>query len=567
MKEYLEVCKPERKQDRTKLKQILPLSAQWDYASLFFIGLAFLMGWYVRMWPVLSSDFPLNDGGLFYVMIQDLQRSHYALPEFTAFNSLHIPFVYPPLAFYLTAALSDLAGWSVLDLLRILPAMISTFTVLAFYPLALNVLRSRAQAAIAVFAFAMLPRAFEWMIMGGGLTRSISLLFALLAMKNAHDLYREDSKKYILYTVLFASLTLLSHPETAWFLAFTICLFFLFNRRDFGGLKVSALVLSGTILLVSPWLITLVARYGMAPVLAGFASGQRNWLTLGPLLSLDLTAETFLDLMGVIGILGIFVSLAERRLLLPTWLLAIYFVAPRTAGVFAIVPFAMLVGKGLEGIVLEGFNEMARSISSKINASTPIAWEQRLLRSRSAKLVLGFFVIYTFSYTVAYPYVGTATLHPVSKEVRKAMSWVTSNTPEDSRFIVITSMADVWRDKVSEWFPALADRPSIATVQGYEWIPGQFFLQWSRYLALQDCARQSAECIEAWAKDFDMPFSHIFLAKGDDLETVLATKILSQSLLSSTNYEMIYESPEVAIFELRDVPASSENSRLIFGEQ
>ena len=139
------------------------------------------------------------------------------------------------------------------------------------------------------------------------------------------------------------------------------------------------------------------------------------------------------------------------------------------------------------------------------------------------------------------------------------MRWVSINTPKNSEFVVITSKEDVWQDRVSEWFPALADRPSIATVQGYEWIPDQFYFQWSRYLALQDCAKQNAGCLDKWAQDFDMPFSHIFLARGDDVKTMLAAKILKASLLSSTDYKMIYESSEVAIFEKRAALISSIN--------
>ena len=46
------------------------------------------------------------------------------------------------------------------------------------------------------------------------------------------------------------------------------------------------------------------------------------------------------------------------------------------------------------------------------------------------------------------------------------------NTPEDAVLAVVTG-GDYWEvDAVSEWFPAIADRRSAATVQGHEWLGG-----------------------------------------------------------------------------------------------
>lgn len=39
-----------------------------------------LLGFLVRLGFVLSGDFPLHDGGLFFQMVRDLQHAHYALP-------------------------------------------------------------------------------------------------------------------------------------------------------------------------------------------------------------------------------------------------------------------------------------------------------------------------------------------------------------------------------------------------------------------------------------------------------------------------------------------------------
>ncbi len=154
------------------------------------IGLGFL----VRFLHVtaLGQGFPLNDGGMFYAMVEDLRAAGYALPAETSYNGGDIPYVYPPFSFYVAAVLVDLGGWSLIDVFRFLPLIVSTLTIVAFYPLARAVLGDREWAAVATLFFALAPRAFDWEIAGGGLTRSFGFLFAILAINQAYRLYERQ---------------------------------------------------------------------------------------------------------------------------------------------------------------------------------------------------------------------------------------------------------------------------------------------------------------------------------------------------------------------------------------
>lgn len=76
--------------------------------------LALLFGTIVRVLPVLQSGFPVNDGGLFYSMLIDLKNAHFALPLVTSYNHLDIPFMYPPLPFYLAGWIWSLSGLSLI---------------------------------------------------------------------------------------------------------------------------------------------------------------------------------------------------------------------------------------------------------------------------------------------------------------------------------------------------------------------------------------------------------------------------------------------------------------------
>jgi hypothetical protein len=65
----------------------------WPVLLLF---IAILFGGLVRFMPALTTRFPINDGGMFYTMAQELRANGYALPATTAYNGLDLPYAYPP---------------------------------------------------------------------------------------------------------------------------------------------------------------------------------------------------------------------------------------------------------------------------------------------------------------------------------------------------------------------------------------------------------------------------------------------------------------------------------------
>ncbi|HLI28429.1 MAG TPA: hypothetical protein VKZ60_15265, partial [Chloroflexota bacterium] len=80
-------------------------------AVLMLLG-ALLPALALRVGAVLGADFPLNDGGLFYAMTEDLRGAGFTLPWYTSYNAERIPYAYPPLGFYLAGALAALGPWS-----------------------------------------------------------------------------------------------------------------------------------------------------------------------------------------------------------------------------------------------------------------------------------------------------------------------------------------------------------------------------------------------------------------------------------------------------------------------
>src|SRR5258706_696888 len=240
------------------------------------VSVAMELGAFVRLFIVATGDFPLNDGGLFLVMTRDVMQANFALPAFSSYNAIHMPFVYPPLGFYIVGIIASVSHWPLLDIVRFFPVVVNILTIPAMYILARTVLNSRAQAIYATFAFALLPRAFFWLIMGGGLTRSVGFFFAILAMQQACLMYTTRQRRYILSTSVLSALTVLSHPEMMLYAACSIAVFFVFRGHNRDGVIHSILFVAGTCLFPPPWRVWGGRSHRRVPLLSLFCRGAQD---------------------------------------------------------------------------------------------------------------------------------------------------------------------------------------------------------------------------------------------------------------------------------------------------
>ncbi|MGZ3979400.1 MAG: glycosyltransferase family 39 protein, partial [Flavisolibacter sp.] len=236
--------------------------------SIIFLAVAILIGGTIRLYGVLRSNFPINDGGLFYTMIRDLMANGYRLPVTTSYNQLGLPFAYPPLMLYLAGFLADLTHWGLLNIIRVLPAVFTVLAIPAFYLLAGIHLKNKVQVLFATIIFTFIPASFDWLIMGGGLTRSPAFFFALISLYFIYRLYTENRRQDILWVTVFSSLTILSHPETALHTAASAVVFFLFFGRNKKGLLRSLLIIALILLVTAPWWATVLIHNGISPFIA-----------------------------------------------------------------------------------------------------------------------------------------------------------------------------------------------------------------------------------------------------------------------------------------------------------
>lgn len=535
------------------------------------IGAAILLGVIVRAARTFAHDFPLNDGGLFYTMVQDLQRAHYQLPAFTTYNAANIPYTYSPFGLYVAALTNDIARISLTNLFRFLPLFVNCLTIVAFFLLARSVLKSRPAVVAAVFAFALIPRSFIWLIMGGGMTRAFGLLFAILALYTAHEMYERGGFRFTALTALFAGLTILSHIETGKFLAYSIVIFFIcygVNRR---GLINSAIAGVGALLVAAPWFFTVLSYHGLAPFRAANQTGssvfsgpvdRQNIRNMVHVFGLG-TNEPYFWLLGTFGLLGALtlivrsLAAASRREIrlpaLPLWALAIVLLDNRAANTYTTIPVALCAGVGIAEMVLPalvralGDHPNERQIALSLDGASEYRrlWTS-FVRHWPAVLVTILMLWYATwgalakSTNVSGDLPALASLSP---DDRAAMQWVAQELPAGSRFLVVSGKGIWASDLISEWFPALSHRTSLATPQGYEWMPDkQFQIQIWKHDQLQFCAFADSGCIDRWSLMTGNDFDYVYVRVGDGCCGI------SSGLLADYRYDLVYNGPGAMIF-------------------
>lgn len=510
-----------------------------EWADLILI-LAILLGTFMRFNPTLLAGFPINDGGMFAVMVDDLKASRFLLPAFTTYNHLNIPYAYPPLGFYLGRITADLFGLSAVQVLRWLPAFFASLSIPAFYLLALRLLKNKYYAAVSTLFFALMPRALSWFVMGGGLTRSPGQFFMLLTLATVVRLYEENRRLDVFLAGLFGGLAVLSHPEAAIHTFVSAIFLWLMLSRKRLALVNSILVGLIVLIVTAPWWVTVIHYHGIEPLIHGAQTGQKL-LAVFHLLFFVFTEEPYATVIAILGLIGIGQRLARRDYLLPLWMIIPFFVEGRSAPGPAAIPLSMLAAIGLVDVVF-----------AAIQPSAVREAEQPEQVSSMERNIFIYLLVYLLFSTYQFgSRLSSATLYPPDQE---AMKWVKENTAQDSRFLVLTGTTSVSCDSVLEWFPALTDRQSIYTVQGTEWLEGQNF---SAYVVstypVQKCFTSSdISCLD---KTIDpSQYDYVYISKllrvnnCTPLDIQRTFPLFVEAIHSAQGLNIIYETEEVAVF-------------------
>lgn len=519
-----------------------------EWADLIFL-LAIVLGTFIRFNPTMLAGFAINDGGMFAVMVENLKGSQYILPAFTTYNHLDIPFAYPPLGFYLGGLAADLFGLSSTEVVRWVPAFFASLSIFAFYLLALRLLKDKYYASVSTLFFALMPRAFSWFVMGGGLTRSPGQFFMLLTLAAVVRLYEENRRIDIILAGVLGGLAVMSHPEAAVHTAVSAVFLWIMLSRNRQGFGNSILVAIIVLAVTAPWWQTVISYHGWDPLLKGAATGQKA-LAVFHLLFFVFTEEPYATLIAVLGLIGIAHRLLRRDYLLPLWMIIPFFVEGRSAAGPAAIPLAMLAAIGLVDVVLAALQAWAgRARVDEHGAATDNLSGHVSPVERNVYIYVLFYLLFS-----AYQFGLGLSNATVYQPDREAMRWVQENTAEDSRFLVLTGTDSVSCDSVMEWFPALTGRQSIYTVQGTEWTEGPNFNNYvvSTY-AVQDCLKEAdVACMDAATprSQYDYLYISRILRVNNCLPLGVSEKFpyFEASIKADPGFEMVYESDGVLIY-------------------
>lgn len=508
---------------------------------------AVLFGAIVRFYPAIANGFPLNDGGMFYTMVQDLQANGFKLPEYTTYNQADIPFAYPPFGFYAAALLSALGPGSDLWVFLYLPALVNSLSIVAFYLFARETLNSRLTAALATILYALSSRAFLWQVMGGGITRAFGILFLLLMFWQAVKLFRastadgnglQGTRPHLLLTILFGAGAVISHPQTALHAALGGFLIFLFFGRTRRGFFSAALVGAGVIVASALWWGPVFIQHGFAPLLSAGQTSQRTLEFYLIVLQLHLPLNILTIPFLILFYIGLWISIRERNFFHITWIMLAYLIDPRGADGIALLPEAMLGAMGL--IQLAAWIQREKADQA----------ESLMLKRGSLNLVFGLFIWFVLTAAVAdFQLVNTSVKH-ADLEV---IEWVNANAGQDKHFLLATGREFSMTDPLQEWFPALTGQKSLTTMQGLEWTLADGFFPWYEQLTeFQKCADMA--CVENWSTRNGVEFDYLIILIPDETETGGLTdslKSLGQSARNSDSQVLVFESDHALVFEVK----------------
>jgi hypothetical protein len=281
----------------------------------------------------------------------------------------------------------------------------------------------------------------------------------------------------------------------------------------------------------APWLAGLVGGGNLAAVL-GAGGRFEPGIGLVRLVNLRFSAAPFMDVIVIAAVAGLVASVARRRFRIPVLLVAVYVVGAGGGEFLAAPVWALLAGSGIMSLAFL----MRRALA---DVGDPLA---RAVFIGTAVVALFLALIGSLGSSTD----RSSKLHPLSPAQVTAMEWVRDNAP--SGVAVIVPSDEVWGfDDIGEWFPAIAERQSIGTVQGSEWLGGDGFRrQLVRHTQIGACAGATAGCYVA----LDAA-AWIYVPKGqlnglfspDDCCPAL------RSTLESAGYRVVYDGAGATIAE------------------
>lgn len=504
---------------------------------------------------VATHSMPAYEGGLFLQMSEVIGTNGYRLPRRIPYYTADgVPFAYPPLMFYVAAAVLDLLRIDPVAFVRYLPGLVIVASAIPYYLLARTVLDSVPEAGLATTLFVVTPPVLQWHISAGGVVRAPAALLTILGLYTGIKLFRTHERTWLLASTILFALVVLTHPVYAVFFGTSYLLVFAAADRSLAGLLRGAVVVAGAGLLTAPWWLTVALTHGFETFLG--ATGTRTTLGGGgsrlfvqfvrPITALDpLTPFYVLAFAGgLVAVGGGGTAFAgsdyaanRRRYFLPAWMVGASYLLGEQR-------FAFFAGSMLSAVLV---------FEVIVPAASAVSRRQLLSIGVVAGVVVGATVVgaaFAGSALNTAHYSSSTVPQTVDSADLEAMEWTREHTSSDAQFVVLGDAA--------EWFPYFTERTILVTPWGTEWTGAeQFRHHLELYTGLSRCP--TVTCLELHGLHSEVEGDVDYLYVPKDEYTVRGAENrqspqMRWSLRRSDHYELAYENRDVMIFRVVSQP-------------
>lgn len=482
------------------------------------VVLAFFSAWVVN--ANLSADYPLGDGGLFYVIIKQILAGHFAYPQTIAYNGFQIPFAYSPLAFYCVAAMVKLTALPIPKAMNLWVIVWCALFAPAAYLAARRFLATDVEAFIAAGFTVVFPPIIAWLGMGGGVTRAPGFALFLVASGLTWEAFRKGNLLSAVLAGICAAAALWFHMEFAFLYAATFVILALFARPSF---RVTGVVAGVGILLAAPWLV--IASIHLHAVLEATHTSHGPSAVLDTLLSYSgITGGGWLSLTGFFCMLA--ACFIDRNYLWLAWGVAILCLDSRAGNQAAHFPSGLAVAWAA-----------GKLWRSDIGA--------HLGKTALTLLVgIGFLSAASSARDDSLKYVR------LSSSDAADMTWMGTHLERSSDVVTLNAAALDGRfiqDQTFEWLPALSGLRSPITYQGLEWISARETIDRNMdFFEVQWCLAQGVGCILDFIRA-KAPGNNVYAyvpAHGR------AYPLLVTVLNANSHFTKVFQSPSGTVFRV-----------------
>ncbi len=418
--------------------------------ELFFILVVYLA---VYSHYILGGELPSNPVGFYASSIEVLVDNIFTFPRELNRYGEGIPYVYPPLGFYISAILTYFTG-SIIATMNYFPGIFHLLQSFLLFYFVYKWKSNFGYAKWSLVIFMFMPQVLVRDLYADGILTTLSRVFLLLSWVSC--IIGEGEKKYY-YSImggLLVGASILTHPIVGVLCAVGYPVVLASNdspfRKNANRLFISIL---SSLIIVSPWLIGVVVNHGVDPLIAGLSDSKSGF-------------SIFTDF-------GSFAARAVSKYyeglrsfayftIIPFGISVIYCIVSKKWYITALLVLSLIAGKGYPivsaflisicaGIFLEDVFSGVKDVKFKGY------WD-----SYGIYIIVPLLLIISFGIFSR----EVESYSSVGNEEIKLYSWIKNNTPQDSKILKTGSAENI---------PFFTNRSIIFPALGAEWIPSNEF--------------------------------------------------------------------------------------------